>query len=91
MNFSRCWRLNTHRTTQDPVSGLRHYAGMATCIQKQLKYYTLACQAAMQGLQPGLSRREILKAKVEAKRWHLMYQKYGGKEPLAAASRLIAR
>jgi hypothetical protein len=60
------------------------------CIQKQLKYYTLACQAAMRGLQPGLRRREILKAKVEAKRWHLMYCKYGGQHPLQWGSEKFA-
>lgn len=55
---------------------------MSPCIQKQLKYYTLAAEAAMEGLKPGKSRREILKAKVEAQRWYKMYQKYGGKQPL---------
>lgn len=55
---------------------------MNLCIQKQLKYYTLATEAAMEGLKPGKSHREILKAKVEAKRWYKMYQTYGGKEPL---------
>ena len=51
-------------------------------IQKQLKYYTLACQAARRGIEPGRSRREILKAQVEAKRWYLMYREYGGTKPL---------
>lgn len=52
------------------------------CIQKQLKYHTLACQAAMRALEPGKSRREILNAMVETKRWYRMHQKYGGSAPL---------
>lgn len=55
------------------------------CIQKQLKYHTMACLAAVRALEPGKTRREILKAMVEAQRWHRMHQKYGGNAPLAWA------
>jgi hypothetical protein len=54
----------------------------AICVQKQLKYHALACQAAMRALEPGKSRREILAAMVETKRWYRMHQKYGGNAPL---------
>jgi hypothetical protein len=60
---------------------------MNPCVQKQLKYHTLACQAAKRALDPGKSRREILKAMVETKRWYRMHQKYGGNAPLEWVSR----
>jgi hypothetical protein len=57
---------------------------MTKCIQKQLKFHTLAREAALRGLKAADEgkRKEAIAAQVEAERYVRMYRKYGGTRPI---------